>query len=92
MIPRPAPQMLLKIDEIDGDENVRSARKALVGRVNVLLDRCACHLSPPFPVGRVKALLDQCAYQYSTMPPPLCGQTNMRIVCAHVCLAGRSRV
>ena len=35
--------MLLKIDEIDGDENTKAARKALVRRVNGELDRSHSH-------------------------------------------------
>jgi hypothetical protein len=33
------PQLLLKIDEIDGDEAAKAARKALVGSVNESTDR-----------------------------------------------------
>jgi hypothetical protein len=45
------PQLLLKIDEIDGDEAAKAARKALVGCVNSSIDRSGPRGPRPVALG-----------------------------------------
>ena len=53
----PSLQLMLQIDEMQGDDTIRQARKGLVQAVNVQLDRCVPAVRPLRPRAGWKALL-----------------------------------